>query len=871
MKQILFTLALLSFFYSFAQTQGETSNWYFGRNAGINFNNNVVNPLINGQLFTGEGCSSISTKEGQLLFYTDGVIVYNGNHLVMPNGTGLFGSISSTQSAIIVPAPGNINKYYIFTCDAGYPTNTGVHYSVVDMTLDSGLGGITTKNVSLFTNSSEKLAAIKHQDGINYWVVAKTSFNTCYYSYLINCDGVQDLNPVVSCVGTKEVDSWALPGGAIFSPDGTKLVGCAQDTLEIMSFNTATGSLTNPILLPLPTGYKVYSAAFSPNNQLLYMNSRVSGEVYQMDISSNNSTTILNSIQLVGLTNGGLLGGYKGGALQLGPDNKIYAAQNESTYLAIINNPNTSGTSCNFQADAISLNGRLCTQGLPPFISSFFFPPDTIVSHNVCTGVFSLSIDNNYIDSLVWDFGDPASGNANRAVGTTTNHEFSAPATYFITAHRYIQCVVDIFYDTITIYPNPIANFSVQNVCKGNVSTFIDNSTTSNGTISTWNWDFGDAAVSNSSNPTHTYATNGDFDVHLQIINNRGCVDDTTITTTIFALPVASFSNNTPCFGNATNFVNLSLNPMGTNLSSWNFGDGSTSAITSPTHTYSSLGNNDVTLQLTTSEGCTHDTSIVVIVRPNPVANFSNTTPCFGNTTDFLDLSTAGTGTNLSSWSWDFGDGNTSVAPSPTYLFANAGNHNVTLTVSNNYACTDAITIPILVYSKATAAFNLDNTQLTEYNATIQTTNLSQNASTYFWDFGDNSFNAITNPSHSYANVGEYCILLLANNANNCPDTVSHCVQVFPESSMWIPNAFTPNEDIDNDFFMPQGINIVQFNMKIFDRWGELVFESDDIHKGWDGNYKKQPAILDIYTYKIEATDILGKPMFFVGKVALIQ
>ena len=582
MKQILLTLALLSSSCSFAQTQGETSNWYFGDNAGINFNNNVVTPLTNGQLFTGEGCSSISTKQGQLLFYTDGVTVYNRNHIVMPNGTGLLGGSSSTQSAIIVPAPGNANKYYIFTCIAGYPTNTGVHYSVVDMTLNGGLGDITTKNFLLFENSSEKLAAIQHQDGINYWVVAKTSFNTCYYSYLINCDGVQDLNPVVSCVGTKEVDSWALPGGAIFSPDGTKLVGCAQDTLEIISFNTATGSLTNPMLLPLPTDYRVYSAAFSPNNQLLYMNSRVSGEVYQMDISSNNSTTILNSRQLLGLTNGGLLGGYKGGALQLGPDNKIYAAQNESTYLGVINNPNTTGTGCNFQADAISLNGKLCRQGLPPFISSFFAPLDSLFSVNgqhSCTGIanqFSLSDNSSYIDSIVWNFGDVTN---NRAVGNTVSHTYNTPGTYLIKATRYIRCVKDEFFYTITITSTPILNngLAFNNVSACPEATMAAVGVTSTTPLSGITWTSSNPAIglSNGNDNTDPYAVNSfvgganntlndiTSSVHITATSLDGCASSDNAGNYIITLHPQPILNNGVAFGNVSSCPEATMAAVG--------------------------------------------------------------------------------------------------------------------------------------------------------------------------------------------------------------------------------------------------------------------------------------------------------------------
>ena len=144
--------------------QKEASNWYFGDRAGIRFNNDgTVTELTNGKLSTIEGCTTISDANGNLLFYTDGVTVWNRNHNAMPNGFGLFGDPSSTQSAIVVPQPNNPNLYYIFTVDTSVNQNDpnyGFNYSVVDMTLNVGLGNVTTKNSNLLPVSSEKVTAV---------------------------------------------------------------------------------------------------------------------------------------------------------------------------------------------------------------------------------------------------------------------------------------------------------------------------------------------------------------------------------------------------------------------------------------------------------------------------------------------------------------------------------------------------------------------------------------------------------------------------------------------------------------------------------------------------------------------------------------
>ena len=179
MKKILFTCFLLTVYFGFSQQ--EASNWYFGENAGIQFNlDGSVSTLNNGMINTREGCSSISDNSGNLLFYTDGTIVFNQNHTLMSNGTGLFGDQSSTQSAIVVPKPDDPNIYYIFTVGSNQ-NPTGLNYSVVDMTLDNGLGAVTQKNVNLVNRCSEKISAVlKDCESETIWVITLSNFSGVY-------------------------------------------------------------------------------------------------------------------------------------------------------------------------------------------------------------------------------------------------------------------------------------------------------------------------------------------------------------------------------------------------------------------------------------------------------------------------------------------------------------------------------------------------------------------------------------------------------------------------------------------------------------------------------------------------------------------
>ena len=218
----LFLIGIL--FNTFAQK--EANIWYFGNQAGIDFNPVTPVPLINGVMSTMEGCASIANKNtGQLLFYTDGITVWNKNHLVMPNGNGLMGEPSSTQSAVIVPGPGsNDTLFYIFTVDDLAGPN-GLRYSVVNMNLNMGLGDIilSSKNTLLETPVTEKITAIRHANKQDIWVISHRWNSDQFMAYLVTPSGLNTI-PVVSSVGNVhsgvQVNAIGYLKG---SPDGSRL------------------------------------------------------------------------------------------------------------------------------------------------------------------------------------------------------------------------------------------------------------------------------------------------------------------------------------------------------------------------------------------------------------------------------------------------------------------------------------------------------------------------------------------------------------------------------------------------------------------------------------------------------------------------
>lgn len=424
-----------------ASAQNETNIWYFGHNAGLDFNDGTPTVLLDGALDTNEGCATISDSTGQLLFYTEGVTVYNRNHNVMLNGTGLHGSPSSTHSAIIVPKPEDNDIYYIFTVDeVGGPH--GLQYSEVDMTLDNGLGGVTfNKNLLLSTPVNEKITAVKNSETDGFWVVSHRFNSNEFIVFEVTANGVST-TPIVTAIGS-QTGFLNVAGQIKISPNGTKLAVATGAEAQLFDFNITNGAITNPIILN--PSVSSYGVEFSPDSNLLYI-SFYTG-VYQYNLNAGSASDIINSqVTLISSPE-------PFSSLQLGPDNRIYVAKNQSPFLDIIENPNLLGLACGYQYDSLYLEGRISALGLPTFIQSFFLVRFQV--ENTCYGegsVFNANISQPY-ESIHWNFGDGNTSTDENPVHTyATAGEYEVQLTVTANGQTFIEV------KTITIYEPPNVN-----------------------------------------------------------------------------------------------------------------------------------------------------------------------------------------------------------------------------------------------------------------------------------------------------------------------------------------------------------------------------------------------------------------------------
>lgn len=234
--------------------------------------------------------------------------------------------------------------------------------------------------------------------------------------------------------------------------------------------------------------------------------------------------------------------------------------------------------------------------------------------------------------------------------------------------------------------------------------------------------------------------------------------------------------------------------------------------------------------------------TVQVIVNSLPLIDLNPImgSVCPGNSVTFMN-----NGTNNSNWDyvWNFGDGASSTSMNPSHIYFEDGVYPVSLTVTDNNGCTASLIngATVMVHPQAIASFTVNETELSTIDPTVELTNFSTGATSFSWNFGDGQTSNNTNEEHTYSEAGFYSIVLFANNPFGCNDSTFVSIQIKADYELFVPNAFTPDGDEHNNTFFSRGYGISDddFTFQIFNRWGDLIFESHDMEIGWDGTNKK--------------------------------
>ena len=275
--------------------------------------------------------------------------------------------------------------------------------------------------------------------------------------------------------------------------------------------------------------------------------------------------------------------------------------------------------------------------------------------------------------------------------------------------------------------------------------------------------------------------------------------------------------------------------------------------------------------------------SVIVYFYPKPIPAFdaNNYAGCPELCVAFTDLTNLNGGSAINTWTWTFGDNSADEnVQNPSHCYTQTGVYDVTIVVTSQDNCTDTLTIPqlIQVYSIPTASFDYTPNPATVTTTTITLNDVvSNDVSMWVWDFGDGD--SLVSDSAGAVHVypsnapGTYQTTLIVQNAFGCADTITNNVVIHPEFSFFIPNAFTPNGDGLNDFFGAKGLGIETYELFVFNRWGNLVFSTNDINKMWDGTlYENGETVAqDIYVWKVNITNVFQKKFNYIGTVSVVR
>jgi gliding motility-associated-like protein len=468
---------------------GRGNIWYFGANAGINFNPLFQNPagpavaLNNSAMVAPEGCAIICDRNGQVIFYTDGDKVYDKTDTQIDIGIG--GDPTASQSSLIVPVQGDETLYYIFTTQAINGTSANeLRYSLFDLKQNSGNGAVVQKNILLFGKSTERITA----NGT--WLIAHEYGNNTFRSYPISAQGIGA--PVYSSIGSDHSFKVQQNGEGYMKigPRNNLAVALStpgtQNLVELFHLNDTTGKLNNyrKIDLKEPNG-QVYGIEFSPGGNKVFASVKGTpspSQIFEYFIDSLEHPYFRQKISQP----------FELGEMQLGPDGQIYVAINGSSVLGTITASDDTTQVSSYNASGFALAaGTTSRLGLPNFtqiISNAFGGPSIEVT-GLCFGQPTQFVGNatDAIDKFQWFFGDGGSDTA-----PTPIHTYAAPGTYNVSLRITNRCSLDTtLVQKVTIFappPNPTIPGAIA-LCTGVVNL---NANTANLPGFTYNWSSGD-------------------------------------------------------------------------------------------------------------------------------------------------------------------------------------------------------------------------------------------------------------------------------------------------------------------------------------------------------------------------------------------
>jgi len=798
LRLLLIVVGISSFQTSYCQQQA--SVWYFGNFLGLDFRGGgAPTPLANGAQINLEGMATISDSSGNLLYYSTGELAWNRQHQQLPNGFGLKGHWSTTQSALFVPKPGNPDLHYLFTVDAGKYIDDnveGLHYSVVSLCADGGLGDIIpeTKNQLLLSYTSEKISAVYHANGTDVWVLTHLMNSDKFYAYLVTHEGISQ--PVISSTGVYYSDR-PLYGNTLgqlkFSPDGSKvgMIRLFDGAADVYRFDTMTGMVSGGISWYAPLGYGI---EFSPDGSKAYVSHYERRRLSQYDLASGNAVDIQASEYILHEARDGEFS-----ALQLGPDKKIYTNR-----LAVINNPNEIGQGASFEQTSVDFEalGAWPQIGLSGFVQSYFDPNPQIEYSNYCgSNTFNFRLLNR--DSIVaveWDFGDPMSS-SNSSTEFFPVHNYPTPGSYLATATLTLKNGQIILKQKKVYYSEFKVNLGPDKVfC--DVSGYELDATQPERACYLWN--------DGSTEPTRVARTTG---LHVVDVRVGGCHYRDSVRLEFRQTPVANLGGDIILCEGKSQIITV---PAARASYLWSTGEDTRSITVDSSGIY----------KVAVSSGpCVAEDSIQVSMESSPLNGLPvDVVACDGANIQITLPQNA-------SYEWSNGEkGHTAVLSSPGSYWVKA--------FINDCRWRDTTEVHHIF------PFSETQRDTSFCSGSSLMLDVFQPESGYSWSTGDAaSILEVNEPGTYTVSVSNVCWET---------DVLFNVAEEDCECEVLLPNVFTPNADGRNDVFVASnGDGVSGYEIQLMNRWGKVISRWNGNQISWDGTVDGQEAATEIYYYLV--------------------
>jgi gliding motility-associated-like protein len=781
---------LVAFFTSCLEAQNEYSKWYFGYHNGLDFMTNPPSLIAISALNSNFGTANESDDNGNLQFYTDGLTVYDQTHAAMANGTGLLGTNWPTQGCLTVRKPGSVQLYYIFTV-VGNGLPGGLNYSIVDMNLAAGMGSVTVKNATVYPGGCDgKITGTRHCNGKDLWIVIKEVNSNVFRSYLLTSAGL-NTTAVISSGGPSNSD-WG-PCMKI-SPSGNKLAELIRPpippyawySMVLYDFDSSLGIVSNPTILNDSLRPWIRGLEFSPNGSKVYcVDNNVGSQNYlhQWDLCAGSLSAIMASHST--------LQAVPSSFMQLAINGKIYICPNVLS-LDVINDPDQPGTACNF-----ILAGQPITNGsgrsLPNFINKY---KRTIPAFSATLAptlgchaftftanlpFVSCAASNYSVASLVWDFGDPATGALNNSAAAMPVHYFSNSGSYTVSLVFNYKCGSDTIRQVVTV-PPPFISALVFPGCNNTASATVNAS----GGIGpyTYSW--------LPSSQTGSVAVNLGAGSHTVIISDLGssCTISTVIAVTtksppvIILIPADSLS-----FCEGSN-AQVQVNGTATSYSCF-----PSDGLTINNNTIQVSASSSKTYTITGSlNSCTNSVNLKVRILPLPKPSVSgqNKVACISGV---LKLS----GSGGIKYEWLSPSGELNTGQSFTCIIKgprDAGAY--TLTVTDAFGCKNFTTALVSLGPAPDGILNgLKTEGCVPLSSDFSFSAVPQSVSVLStWEIGQKKFST-SSFSYCFKQAGTYTIQgTLVDTASECTNRLSYFVNVHDK-----PHAdyyYLPENPVEN-------------------------------------------------------------------------